>query len=330
MSKRTLGKGIVILLCLAGILALIVVGFYLVEHAVDKAEEKSSGDDEFSYSDYSGDQIYYEAQWYVPNENVESILILGIDREEEGSDERQNSQQADFLAIVVINKESESYRILHLNRDTMTEIPQTDEFGEVYGHFTGQLTLAHTYGADDKVRCRNTINTVENLLYGIDIDHYISMTMDAVPILNDSIGGVTVRLLDDFTNLDPSYVKDAEVTLMGDDALVYVQERGALEDSSNLKRMERQEQYISALLDKMSNFDIDNTTETMMKVNEYLVSDCTIDQLSRLIERIGSYTYGGTVDLEGEAVKGSRFMEYYVDDQVIQAAVVEMFYKLRD
>lgn len=329
MKNRFYKKEIIILICFVGILALVVV-LGLIAKMDDKAGNNPFTDDEFSYSDYAGDQIYYESEWYVPNDSIESILILGIDKKEGGSNDRQNSEQADFLALVVMNKDDETYQILHLNRDTMTDIPQTDAFGEVYGYVEGQLTLAHTYGNDDKIRCRNTMNTVEKLLYGVNIDHYLSLTMDAVAILNDSIGGVTVQLMDDFTELDESFVKDAVVTLKGEQALAYVQARGSLEDNTNLHRMERQQQYITALIEKLSGYDFENTVDTMTEVNEYLVSDCTVDQLSRLIERLGSYTYEGTVSPEGEALKGAEFMEYHVDDQALQALVVEMFYELRN
>ena len=178
MKNKSDIKVIWLLLCLIGILAVVVV-----IGLIHQADNNAVSDDAFSYSDYSGDQIFYESEWYIPNDAVETILILGIDKLMEGSEKRQHSEQADFLALVVINKDEETYQILHLNRDTMTDIPQTDAFGEVYGHIESQLTLAHTYGNDDKTRCRNTINTVENLLYGTNIDHYLSMTMDAVSIL---------------------------------------------------------------------------------------------------------------------------------------------------
>ncbi len=41
------------------------------------------------------------------------------------------------------------------------------------------------------------------------------MTMDVVPILNDSVGGVTVRLTEDLPALGEEFVKDAEITLHG-------------------------------------------------------------------------------------------------------------------
>ena len=108
-----------------------------------------------------------------------TILILGIDQKEDSSEKRQNSQQADFFALVVMDKKEESYRILYLNRDTITDIPQTDAFGKIYGYTENHLSLAHTYGDDDKMRCRNTVNAAEHLLYGIDID--------AVPLIPYSL-----------------------------------------------------------------------------------------------------------------------------------------------
>ena len=324
MKSGTHKKEIVGLICLAGILVIVVV-FGLIAKNIGKTG--NDAEDAFSYYEYKGEQIYYESEWYIPKKSIESILILGIDQKSGESDKLANSQQADFLALMVINKEEKSYRILHLNRDTMTDIPQTDAFGEVYGHETAQLALAHTYGNNDKVRCRNTINTVENLLYDIDIDHYFSLTMDALPILNDSVGGVALRLMDDFTELDETFVKDAVVTLNGEQALAYVQTRASLDDSTNLHRMERQKQYIAAIIEKMSSYEFENTVDTIMEVSDYMVSDYTIDQLSKLIERLDGYEYEGAVSLEGEAVKGDEYMEYYADEQALQALVVEWFYE---
>ena len=299
---------------------------FLVENALDKAENHAT----LSDADSTSGQVLYESEWYVPKDDLESILILGLDKRLDGSEDRQSSEQADFFALVVLDKHEKSYKILFINRDTMTDIPQTDAFGEVYGHVRSQLALAHTYGNDDRMKCRNTENAVENLLYGINIDHYLSLTMDAVAILNDSIGGVTVQLMDDFTELDETFAENATVTLQGEQALAYVRARGSLEDSSNLHRMERQKQYITALLGKMSSYELENNVDTLMEVSEYLVSDCTIDQLSRMIERMGSYTYEGTVSIEGNAVKGNEYMEFHVDEQALQALVIEMFYDKKD
>mgnify|MGYP000585160404 FL=1 len=69
--------------------------------------------------------------------------------------------------------------------------------------------------------------------------------MDAVPILNDLLGGVEVTVLDDFSGIDDTLIKGETVTLHGDHALTYVRERYGLEDSSNSTRMVRQRQYMT-------------------------------------------------------------------------------------
>jgi len=328
MKNRIYLKTIAFLLCLIGISVLLFIVFGLIENIIDKAENNISAEDVFSYSGKTEGLLYYGSEWYEPKDSLESILVLGLDRKlTDSSEERQNSKQADYLALLILDQETQTFRVLHINRDTMTDIPQTDITGREYGTTYAQLALAHIYGSDDRAQCRNTVKTVENLLYGIDIDHYISLTMDAVPILNDSVGGVELQLMDDFTELDESFVKDAVVTLHGEQALAYVQARGSLEDNTNVHRMERQRQYLSALFGKYSSINMENTTDIMLQINEYMVSDCTIDQLSRLAERLGSYTNEGILTLEGEAVKGEKFMEFYIDESAAQAMVIELFYE---
>ena len=330
MKKRITTNIIALILCFIGFFALMYFVFCVVEKTADNIYGNSNTNDSFSYSDNSAGQAYYDGQWYVPDESNELILVTGVDKKEEGSEKRQNSQQADFLALLVINKEQKTYKILHINRDTITDIPQTDAFGEQYGTTKAQLALAHTYGNDEKVRSRNTVNTVEHLLYGINIDHYITLTMDAVPILNDSVGGVTLQLMDDFTQLDETLVKGAVVTLKGENALAYVRERGALEDSSNIHRMERQQQYISEFMKQTAGVDLSNKIDVVLEAGDYIVSDCTIDQLSSFAELLSECTFSGTHTLPGETVLVDGYMEYHLDEAQTQKLVLDMFYEPKE
>jgi len=67
-----------------------------------------------------------------------------------------------------------------------------------------------------------------------------------------------------------------------------------------------------------------------MKVSKYLVSDCTVNQLASIIERLQDYTYEGTVTLKGEAVLGEEYIEYYIDETAAQETVLELFYELEE
>ena len=282
------------------------------------------------YTDTGDNRVFYEGAWYDLDPNIETILILGIDSIESPDESRAHSSQADFLALLIIDDLTKSFKILHINRDTMTEIPQIDKYGSKYGTYNAQLALAHTYGGHDNMKCRNTVDAVTNLLYNVNIDHYLSLTMDAVSILNDGMGGVTLILEEDFTALGDGFVKGAEVTLKGDEALTFVRWRSDSQTTSNLERMARQRQYISALFDKYVSSDIDNTLDTMLKVNEHLVSDCTINQMSELLETLQDYTYETVISLPGEAHKENTYVEFHVDETELQKMVIDLFYELEE
>lgn len=326
MKNSSKFKMVIVGICFVLLCALIVCGFGLIEKLVAEKNNGSNNDDNNSGPDV-GD-IYFDGAWHTLDRDVTSLLVIGVDRTVSEIENRAESEQADFLALLAINERTKSYSILHINRDTLTEIKQVDSTGEVLGTFKGQLALSHIYGGNAQMRCRNSVSAVENLLYGIDITHYLSMTMDAVPILNDAAGGVTLELLEDFPSLGDEFTKGATVTLMGDQALTYVRARKGLEDSSNLARMERQKQYITALISRISAEDTDTVLESAYDANDYLVSDCSLSQLSDLFERFGKYELSGVRSLEGEAVMGTEFMEFHVDEVALQKTVVDLFYKI--
>lgn len=277
---------------------------------------------------------YYNDTAYARREDLETVLLLGVDKFEGETPEGYiNNQQTDFLLLLVMDKENETCTPIQLNRDTMTQIQILGVTGEPAGTFTGQLALAHTYGSGEEDSCENTVLAVENLLYGMEIDHYVSLTMDGVALLNDLVGGVTVEVLDDFTGIDDSLVQGETVTLKGQQALTYVRSRGGLEDSSNLHRMERQRQYLAGLQEQVkkaaqsdSNFSLD----ALLQVNEYMVSDCTVNQLSDLINSMVTYEIEDIRTTQGEAQVGEEYMEFTVDEDALQQLVLEVFYDAVD
>lgn len=326
MKRSSAMKGLGLLALFVVIVIALFLVFRLTESFLARTEQSPG-----NLCGEEPERISLDGIRYTPKKHLETVLLMGIDSRDPLAKTDRSSRQTDFMAVLIVDKAEERFQLLHLNRDTMTEIPRLDMEGKKIGTYRGQLTLAHTYGATEKQRCRNAVDAVQSLLYGTGMDHYILLTMGAVPILTDSVGGVEVRLLDDFTFLDPSYVRDAVVTLKGEQALRYVQERGALEDSSNLRRMERQQQYIGALFGKLAAGEPqipEDLADTVMDVSEYIASDCTVDQLSRLFERISAYRYDGVVTIAGETkVSVDGYMEFHADEADIQRKVVELFYQ---
>lgn len=278
--------------------------------------------------------ISFEGQRYVRKDRLETYLVLGLDRYEssEVSASHGNGVQADFLLLLVFDNEAEQCTAIQINRDAMTKVNKLSIGGtSVVSSYTQQIALAYNMVDDDndKIRCRNTIDSVEYLLDGVDVDHYFALTMDAVAASCDVVGGVEVTVLDDFTGIDDALVQGQQVTLTGEQALRYVRTRYGLEDSSNNERMERQQQYINAWYDKaisLIHSDESFIIDLVDAVDDYVVYDSSDQKLQKLIEKFDEYEFMGIRQLEGETKLGQEFMEFYADEDATRRLVIDLFY----
>ena len=312
------------------IVAVLAVSLFLITGLVEKIVNRLHEEPQSPGYSSSGDlSVFFDGKQYKRNDTLETILVMGIDSLETPDGSREDSAQADFVALIILDKLNKSFRILHINRDTMTEIQRSDALGTASNTFTGQLALAHTFGKTDELRCRNMVAAVENLLYfpkNTSIDHYFSLTMDAIPMIADGVGGVTVTLENDFPLLGEEYVKGATVTLTGEDALTFVRYRNNDATGSNMERMERQRLFIAGLFAKYTQHSFDDTLDMVEEVTDYFVSDCTVSQISNLVDRLQTYTDNGVQALPGEAKLGREYVEFYVDEEALQRLIVDCFY----
>jgi LCP family protein required for cell wall assembly len=269
---------------------------------------------------------------YVLRDDVEAVLVMGVDEAAEQSDSETylNTDQADFLMVVVIDETNKSYTSIAVNRDTMTKVPTLSLDGTFIGWKTGQIALAHTYGSGLEDSCENTVWAVSEFLYGIPIEHYSSFSIPAIGIANDAVGGVTVEIQDDFSDSDPSLVMGETVTLTAKQAETFVRSRKGVSDQTNINRMSRQKTFMAAwreqAIEKI-NTDSSFVLTLLGLVSDYMVSDMTINQLSDFANVFTEYTDNGVVDIEGESVKGETYMEFYVDDDLLRQTVLDLFYK---
>lgn len=275
--------------------------------------------------------IQVDGQWYSPRKDIETLLVFGVDQMEPFSDSGSynNNGQADFFMLAVFDQTQENMTVLHINRDTMTQIPVLGVTGQHAGYITGQLALAHTYGSGLQDSCENTVDAVSLLLDGVEIDHYVAMTMSAVPQLNDLVGGVPVTVLDDFTGIDDTLIKGEQVTLLGQQALTYIRIRAGLEDSTNIKRMKRQQQYFESFMHQVSLLDEENIPDVneIEVLSSNILSDCTINQLSDLAEKYAAYPLFELQTMAGETVQGTEYIEYYPDQVALEQQVLKLFYQ---
>ena len=328
--EQTLFGGFAILLsvCLLLLVLRIVTVLGTYRGRVD-----TSGDDAYAYTNDGRPEYLVDGQWYIQRENVETFLLIGIDKYKaaiQDADSYRNNQQSDALFLIAVDRKDASYGILHINRDTMANIRMLDLNGNPYDTFEGQLALLHTYGSGREDSCENTVWSVSDYLYGLQIDHFLSVSMDAVGILNDQIGGVTLTVSDDMTMIDDVLEKGKAVTLQGGQALAYVRSRGGLADSTNLARMERQRQYVEAFLEQARmaiSADDSLAADILLAISDYLVTDLGSQDMLSLMEVLNNYDFTGIRAIEGEARKGDEYMEFYADEAVLKQMVLDVFYQ---
>lgn len=278
-----------------------------------------------------GTTLSHNGKEYVLKDGVETVLLMGLDKFEGTADEEtyNNDRQADFVLLCIIDSANSKCTAININRDAMVEMNILGVAGQKIDTVTKQLALAHTYGNGKEISCRNVSDAVSKLLLGIEIDHYISLTMDSVATLNDIVGGVEVEVLDDFTGIDDTLIKGENITLKGEQALYYVRTRYGLEDSSNSTRMERQKQYLTALHAKAKQCaekDEDFIIRTAAKMSDYMVSDYSANQLQEFIKKVSDYDIEIS-GIEGKSVLGEKFMEFYPDDDSVKETVIDLFYE---
>ncbi len=324
--KKTINKKVAYLL-----VAVLVISLVLVSLALWEKHLASLFPDNIPQDGV----LEYQGQEYVLKDGIETYLIMGLDTfaDNSVSDSYNNNQQADFIMLLVVDNEEEKITALHINRDTMADVNILGLNGNKVDTVKKQIALAHTYGHGGDISCRNTAEALSSLLMNVKINHYFSLHMDAVPKLNDLVGGVTLEVLEDFSAVDPSLVKGQTVTLSGEQALAYVRGRQSVGDGSNISRMKRQKQYVTALhrqaLQCMEN-DQDFIFEAILDLDGKFVSDRSATQMQQLADKFVAYDLIEIDMLEGKSQVGSEFMEFYLDEDFMKKTVVDLFYELKE
>ncbi len=310
------------LVLIAILVAVVIFSGFKVLSSLEKTVDNSSTS--------SSKTVKFNGEEYFPRQDVTVLMLMGIDEhgEVKESGSYNNTGENDMVALAVFDELDKSYSVLVLNRDTMMDVHVLGLGGQDAGTIFGQLALAHTYGTGMEDSCENAVRTVSDFLYGMTVDYYVSMNMDAIAILNDAVGGVTVTVEDDFSKVDDS-IPTGEVTLNGEQALSFVQTRKDVSDQLNISRMNRHEEYMENFVTAFNQKVKEDDTfvlKTYEEVSPYIVSDCSVNSMSSMLNRYADYTLREIVTPKGENVLGEQYMEFHVDEKALEELVMDMFY----
>ena len=321
MKKKNI---IVFIISIVVILAISAVAFAMKNNSKEKKDTSSELQQE------SENYISYNGQKYQHNDHIRTYLYMGIDKDGPvtEAEDSVSGGQSDAMFLIVVDSEKKTISVLSINRNTMTDVDVYDKDGNFVETRELQICLQHGFGDGMRTSCQRSVDAVSNLLYGEPVSGYIAMNMDAMPMMNDSVGGVTVEVLDDLTSpsRNVSLHKGETVTLNGDEAYVYLRSRDINEFDSATERLNRQMQYIQAFVKQAKSKDAATLVSAYDAITDYIVTNV---EVPNLVNKLTTYEFDDSrmYTIPGETQMGEQYEEYHVDEDALYQVMLDIFYK---
>ena len=330
MRRRTFLKAGIITAC---VLALLILALILLRNADRERYRETRGEMSDGFGQLQ--TVEWKGSTWREKPAVTTILVAGIDKTDDSretvSNEYRNGGQADFLLLVAIDHTDKKIHQLQIDRDTMADVTTLGIFGNETGTKSMQICLAHAYGKTPKDNARNTIRAVQNLLEGIQVDGYYIVDYSSVPVLNDTLGGVTVKIPTDMTAVNPAWTAGKQVTLRGAEAETFVRTRKALGDEDNINRMARQNEFMQQAIRQMSrkvSEDVTFAGTLVENLRKLAVTNLTAAQMEEDLGKAYSYEVLSVDHPAGEHSFGrDGFMEFHMQEGAAVEWVLEHLYE---
>ncbi|MBM7441785.1 LCP family protein required for cell wall assembly [Streptomyces sp. HB132] len=276
----------------------------------------------------------YEKERPLPiARDARNILLIGSDtRSGENSAYGRDdggSQRSDTTILLHLAADRRSATAVSIPRDLMAEIPSchTDD-GKTTKKQFAQFNWAFELGG---TAC--TIRTVEKMT-GIRVDHHMVIDFNGFKDMVDAVDGVEVCLKEPVDD-DDAHLKlpAGRQKLDGEEALGYVRARKSIGDGSDTERMDRQQKFLGALVNKMqSNGVLLNPTRlypVLDAATKSLTTDPGLDSLRDLYDLVRGMRNVPTEKVQFLTVPRTA---YHLDpnrDELVQPDAERLFTQLR-
>lgn len=280
--------------------------------------------------------IRYGGKLYRYNSDITTFLLLGIDSQQpENTDGTCNVDAfSDVIMLAAVDFRNRQISLLTLSRDTMCEFQRLNPDGSERDWATGQLALTFSYGDGALKSCEITKAAVSQALSDLPIQSCSALYLDGLRRLTDAVGGVTVTVLEDLSYGYASMQPGAEVTLDGAMAERYIRAREHTEEG-NLKRMERQKQFFTALMKKVL-ASVKERPASILDLYGKISSDVVTDLETGDILYLATEASGMRIDTNIRNVPGTvtsdenGFVQYDLDEAGLLELLLDVYYEAEE
>lgn len=314
----------------------VTLGVILIIGAVTFLTLRTVGEKSLKAEAEAGeDIILYNGKEYQYRKDVINILCLGIDKSEameKKIESRDILGMCDAILLVSIDTKENAFKIIAIPRNVMTNVTVTSETGEVQGKKEMELCYQYGYGKRAEQSGQLTVDAVSELLYGVPIEKYCAINFEALPVLNDAIGGVDVVVEEELSTYKPEFVEGAKLHLEGKMALEFVRIRNRTDVEGVVKRTQRQKQYAIAFLQKAKSVvkeDMSLPVTIFQSLQENMSTNVSIADITYLVPELLEMSISEDVVevLPGESKEGEEFLEFYADKTKMRELVIDTFYE---
>lgn len=310
-GRARTGLAVIALVC---VLAIFLAAAFFFERKLDKPVENAGMQVTF-FDDEDAGYVLVNGRTYA-GKNVETLLFVGVESSTAGA-----YGKAGPVVLLVRDADTGKSSALQLDENIIAymESPGNE------GMRSAQISRAFENVPDAAAGSRIAVQAVEKLLGGVGIGHCMTVSMEAVPVLNDWAGGVEVEISEDFAAGDYEFSAGEKILLENDMARAYVTAFG--NDETGNDRQRRQRQYIFSWFAKAKPKFSDMTAamDLFMKLSGYYYTDAAADELQNVLDMMGDGAEAEIYDIPGSTVKNGDLYEFCPDDGALTEIVIELF-----
>ncbi|MFI7633449.1 LCP family protein [Nonomuraea sp. NPDC049400] len=269
-----------------------------------------------------------------PETGALNVLLVGSDSREGdnkqyGAKSQGLGERTDTIMLLHISPNRDKATMISFPRDSMVVIPECpSRTGAV---LPGGLRQINSAFNDGGINC--TIKTLESLT-NIKINHFVKVDFTGFKGIVDAIGGIEICL--------PKPVNDPRSKLVlgagkhvvnGEQALGYVRTRYALGDGSDLSRIQRQQVFLTKVLDTVTSAGLLTNPVKLNAFLESAVAAVTVDSgltLERMVEIAKSVKGLTAKELKGVTVPTEPYPQDKNRVQFSQPAAGDFFESVRN
>ncbi|MDO0914418.1 LCP family protein [Streptomyces sp. DT2A-34] len=265
--------------------------------------------------------------------DARNILLIGSDSRAGKGNRRygrdSGTERSDTAILLHLSAGRRSATAVSIPRDLMVDVPGCRRpDGSRSKPMFAMFNYAFQVGGS---AC--TVRTVERLT-NIRVDHHVVVDFHGFKEMVDALDGVEICLTEPIDDKAAKLRLPAgKVTLNGEQALGYVRARKSLGDGSDTDRMERQQRFLAALVQKVQSNDVLLNPVRLYPVLDAATSSLTTDpalaSLRGLYELVRGVRDIPTERVQFLTVPRESYIYNANRDQLVEPEAERLFERLR-